>query len=400
MNEEHQKSSFRKGLIAGILMTAAIAAVVFACLGTFGKSSSLFSSSDEVLTSDTKTKLETLEALVSKYYLHDYTTADMQNGLYEGLINGLGDKYTVYYDEEETKALNEMTSGTYSGIGAVLSQDKTTGVITILTVYKDSPAEEAGIQNGDILYKVDGTEVTNRDLTDVVKDIKGEEGTDVKLTLYRDSTEVEVTAVRRSIEIQTVDYEMKDGSIGYIKVSEFEEVTLDQFKAALSDLEGQGMKGLVIDLRDNPGGNVDTVCDMLDQLLPKGLIVYTQDKNGKITNYNSAGDDTFGLPLTVLVNGNSASASEIFAGAVQDRQIGTVVGTTTYGKGVVQSIIDLQDGTSLKVTIAEYYTPNGRNIDGIGITPDVEVENDTSASADGAADAQLDKALEIIRNAM
>jgi len=399
MNEEHQKSSFRKGLLAGILMTAAIAAIVFACLGVF-RSGSLFGSSDAVLTSDTKTKLETLESLIGKYYLHDYTTADMQNGLYEGLVNGLGDKYTVYYDEEETKALNEMTSGTYSGIGAVLSQDKTTGVITILTVYKDSPAEEAGIKNGDVLYKVDGTEVTNRDLTDVVKDIKGEEGTDVNLTLYRDTAEVEVTATRRSIEIQTVDYEMKDDSIGYIKVSEFEEVTLDQFKAALSDLEGQGMKGLVVDLRDNPGGNVDTVCDMLDQLLPKGLIVYTQDKNGKIKNYNSTGDDTFGLPLTVLVNGNSASASEIFAGAVQDRGIGTVVGTTTYGKGVVQSIIDLQDGTSLKVTIAEYYTPNGRNIDGIGITPDVEAENDTSQTDGTQSDSQLDKALEIIRNAM
>ena len=196
---------------------------------------------------------------------------------------------------------------------------------------------------GDILYKVNGEDITEKSLTDVVKNIKGEEGTTVDLTLYRDGQEMTITATRRSIEIQTVSYKMMDNQIGYIKVTEFEETTLDQFKKAKEDLTAQGAAGLVIDLRDNPGGNVDTVCDMLDELLPQGLIVYTKDKDGNVKNYYSKGDDTLGMPLTVLVNENSASASEIFSGAVQDRGIGTIVGTTTYGKGVMLNAVGLQN---------------------------------------------------------
>ena len=321
--------------------------------------------------------------------------------IYKGYINGLSDPYSVYYDKEETEQLLETTSGEYSGIGAVLSQNRDTGIITILQVYDDSPAQKAGIQDNDILYKVDGEEVTGIDLTEVVSGIKGEEGTEVKLTVLRGDAkdEVEVTAVRGKVEAQTVKYEMKEDQIGYIRVTEFDSVTYDQYKEAIEDLEGQGMKGLIVDLRNNPGGNLSTVCDMLDLMLPEGLIVYTEDKDGNRSEETSDEEHQFKLPMTVLVNGNSASASEIYAGAIQDYSLGEIIGTQTYGKGVVQQIFDLKDGTCVKLTIAEYFTPKGRNINGKGITPDVEVEFEAD-EADPKADNQLEKALEVIKGKM
>jgi len=399
---DKKPKSFGKGVLTGVLVTLGVMVVAFVCVFfLWGQSLVKGVSSGGVLSSAAVTKIELLEKMVDKYYLHDYTTDDMREGMYAGLIEGLGDKYTVYYNQEETKELEETTSGSYSGIGAVFTQDKDTNIITCLSVYGGSPAEEAGMAAGDILYKVNGEDITEKSLTDVVKNIKGEEGTTVDLTLYRDGQEMTITATRRSIEIQTVSYKMMDNQIGYIKVTEFEETTLDQFKKAKEDLTAQGAAGLVIDLRDNPGGNVDTVCDMLDELLPQGLIVYTKDKDGNVKNYYSKGDDTLGMPLTVLVNENSASASEIFSGAVQDRGIGTIVGTTTYGKGVMQSVFDLKDGTAIKITTFEYFTPNGRSINGVGITPNVEVADPSAKdSADETTDTQLQKALEITKNAM
>ena len=355
--------------------------------------------SENVSEADVEEKLDQLEGLIEDYYLYeDEVDKDaLIEGIYTGYAGALGDPYTEYYDEEETKALQESTSGEFSGIGATMSQDAETGVITVVNVYKGSPAEKAGILEGDILSGVDGRSTDGQDLENVVSWIKGEQGTEVSVVVVRDGEEVEMTAVRDIIEVQTVEYEMKAGQVGYISVSEFDSVTYDQFKTALEDLKASGMEGLVIDLRSNPGGNLSTVTDMLKLLLPEGTIVSTKDKYGNTEEITCDGTHEFTKPLAVLVNQYSASASEIFCGAVQDYGTGTIVGTTTYGKGVVQQLLDLGDGTCLKMTIAEYYTPSGRSINGTGVTPDVEVEYEYNAQ-DPEADNQLDRALEIVQD--
>lgn len=353
----------------------------------------------QVLTNDTEKKLKNIRKLVEMYYLNEYEEEALETGLLEGYVSGLDDPYSAYYDEEDTKALLESVQGEYSGIGAVMSQDLQTGVITITRVYDDSPAMKAGLKDGDLLYKVEDMEVTGKDLTEIVSHIKGEKGTEVKLTVYREGVdeEIEVTAVRDEIEIETVAFEMKSEKIGYISISEFEEKTFGQFKKSVEELDSQGMKGLIVDLRNNPGGSLSAVCDISDYMLPEGLIVYTEDKNGEKTEYTSTAEESFDKPLVVLVNGHSASASEIFSGAIQDHGIGTIVGTTTYGKGVVQSVFDLKDGTCLKLTVSEYFTPNGRSIHGEGVVPDVEVLYEVD-EAHPERDNQLEKAVEILKN--
>lgn len=354
---------------------------------------------DNDVTKTTDKKIEKLQDLIDKNYIGKIKDEDLEEGIYKGFIEGLDDPYSVYYTEEETKALVEQTSGEYSGIGAVLSQDRDTGVITILQVYEDSPAEEAGLKEGDSFLKVGDTELTSKDdITEVVRLIKGEEGTKVELTVYRNKEKKEftTTAIRRKIQAKTVTTKMLEDNIGYLAISEFDSVTLDQYKEGLKSLSDQGMKKLIVDLRNNPGGNLDTVTDILDLMLPKGISVYMEDKGGNKKEFKTDEENKFDKPLVVLVNGNSASASEIYAGAIQDFKTGTIIGTTTYGKGVVQQIFDLKDGTSVKLTIAEYFTPKGRNINKKGITPDVECEyqeNEKSPEADN----QLDKAIEYIK---
>ena len=316
-------------------------------------------------------------------------------GIYSGYAAALGDPYTEYYDEEETAALMESTSGEFSGIGASMTQNTDGPGAVITTVYEDSPAAEAGLQEGDVISKVDGTDVSGMDLDSIVSLIKGEKGTEVTITVLRGGEEVEVTAVRDTIQVQTVEYNMMEDQIGYISVSEFDDVTYDQFKKALETLEGEGMEGLVIDLRNNPGGNLSTVTDMLKLLLPEGTIVSITDKNGDTEEVTCDGSNEFTKPLAVLVNQYSASASEVFSGAIQDYGIGSIVGVTTYGKGVVQQLIDLGDGTCLKVTIAEYYTPSGRSINGVGVKPDVEAEYVYDAE-NPEADNQLETAVETV----
>lgn len=354
--------------------------------------------SENISKSDVEQKLDQLNGLIESYYLYEDEIDEdvLIDGIYSGYASALGDPYTVYYDKEETKALLETTSGEFSGIGATMSKNINSGEITVVNVYEDSPADKAGLKAGDILYQVDGKDAEGQELDTVVSWIKGEKGTDVAIKVMRAGEAVETVATRDVIQVQTVRYEMKEDSIGYIMVSEFDDVTYDQFKEALDDLEAQGMQRLVIDLRGNPGGNLTTVTDMLKILLPEGTIVSTEDKYGNVEEVACDGKNEFTKPLAVLVNQYSASASEIFAGAVQDYGTGQIVGMTTYGKGVVQQLMDLNDGTYLKLTIAEYYTPSGRSINGEGVTPDVEVEYEYNAD-DPQADNQLEKAMEIVR---
>lgn len=387
------RKSFLKGALCGALAMLLVAGLVSCGLKVNNGNSDI--------TSKTEDKISELQNLIEKHYMGDVKEKNLEDGVYKGYINGLNDPYSVYYNKKETKELYESTGGEYSGIGAVMSQNTETGVITLVQIYKDSPAEKAGLKANDILYKVEGKEVTGKDLSKVVSKVKGEKGTTVELTVLRgeDAKEVTVTATRDTVQAQTIEYKMMDDKIGYIRVSEFDTVTYDQYKEALDDLEKQGMTGLVVDLRNNPGGSLSTVCDMLDLMLPKGLIVYTEDKNGKKTKMKSDEEHQFTKPLAVLVNGNSASASEIYSWAIQDYGIGKIVGTQTYGKGVVQQIFDLDDGTAVKLTIAEYFTPKGRSINGKGITPDVKVEYENNEE-NPDADNQLDKAVEEVKAQM
>lgn len=348
-------------------------------------------------------KSEELYNTIDDYYLNEIDNNKLQDGIYKGMVDSLGDQYTVYYNAEEYKQFTTSSSGTYCGIGVAVSQNASTGAITVVKTFKKGSGEKEGMLPGDIIYKVKGKKIEGLELSKVVSQIKGEEGTYVKVTVLRDGKEIEFNLERRKLEIDTVTYriEEKDGKkIGYIAVSEFDEVTASQFKNAIAELEKEGIKGLVIDLRDNPGGLLDVTCEMLDRMIKKGILVYTVDKNGKRIDEEATDNLSFDKPVAILVNGNSASASEVFSGAMKDYNVATLVGTKTFGKGIVQSIVPFGDGSAMKVTVSRYYTPNGINIHGTGIEPDVEVKLNEKAIKDGKLDRkednQLDKALDVI----
>lgn len=429
IDEEHSPKKFHVGtfllgMVAGAFLSTCVFGISYALVQSNSSSSSYSmvsykqedagdesdtdtdtSSEDEekydsVVNEDTIAKLELLEKTIDTYYIDsDSVSIDtLADGMYEGMLDSLGDVYSVYYTKEEFESLMQSTNGIYYGIGAYISTDDNTGLPVIAGVMEGSPAQEAGLMEGDICYKVDGESTESMELDEFVSKVKGEEHTTVVLTIIREgeSDYLEIEVERRKIESPTVNYEMKEGNIGYIQITEFDTVTSDQFTEALVTLKEQGMKGLIIDLRSNPGGNLDTVCEIASQLLPEGTIVYTVEKDGTRTDYNCDGANEFDLPMVVLVNGYSASASEILAGAIKDYGIGTLVGTTTFGKGIVQRIIPFSDGTAVKLTVSKYYTPSGVNIHGTGIDPDVEIEYDFEAAAEGT-DNQLEKALEIIK---
>ncbi len=409
------KNKFLPGFLSGLAGAVIIAAVALTIYGTQVKGNDndqIPGETEQKKVAAVQDKADTnklilnkinkLEALIDQYYMEDVEDEDLAEGIYKGLLKSLNDPYSCYYTADEYKALMESSSGIYCGIGANVSQNIKTGIITIVKPFLTGPAHEAGILPGDILYKVGGEEVTGLDLTEVVSRIKGEEGTKAELTVIREGVAdpIDYSITRRIIEVPTIEYEMLPDKIGYIAVSEFDEVTADQFIDAVKDLDSQGQRGLIIDIRNNPGGLLNTVVTMLDRMLPKGLIVYTEDKYGKKEEEFSDDKEKFNKPLAVLINENSASASEIFAGAIQDYKLGTIVGTTSFGKGIVQSIIPLTDGTAIKVTVSKYYTPNGKNIHGIGIKPDVEVELKDELRqkviVSKKEDNQLQKAIEIL----
>ena len=322
-------------------------------------------------------KLDDLKQLIDLYYWEDTEEETLYDGMYHGMLWSLGDPYSCYYSAEEYAALMEEIEGTYCGIGALVSQNASTKVITIVRPFVDGPAYTAGMLPGDILTKIDGEDVSAWDIDLAVKHMKGEQGTIVEVEVWRSSIGeyVDLTITRDLVEVETVTYEMLDDSIGYIYVMQFDEITTQQFATALNSLKAQGMKGLVVDIRDNGGGLLSTVCDMLDLFLEEDeLIVYTLDKYDTKEEIFAYEGSIGKMPMAILVNGYSASASEIFSGALQDYGLATIVGTQSFGKGIVQSVIPLKDGSAVKLTVSTYYTPKGRNIHGTGITPDVVVE--------------------------
>lgn len=352
----------------------------------------------DVIGKKTNAKLEEIENLIDKNFYFEDDDQAKQDGIIRGYMESLDDPYSVYYTQEEYASFMEDSEGEYVGVGVQVSQNVDTKIITVVDVF-DGPAKEAGVQADDVITKVNGEDITDQDIDTVVDKIRGEEGTEVTITVYRssDTKEHDFTMPRRKVENPTVEYKMLDYNIGYVQISSFYEVTGDQFVSAIEDLESQGMEGLIVDLRDNGGGLLDIAVNMLDYMLPAGKIVYTEDKDGNVTSeYNSTDDEQFTKPLVVLVNGYSASASEIFAGAIKDYGLGTLVGTTTYGKGIVQRMFPLDDGSAIKLTIAKYFTPNGNDIHQIGIEPDVKVELDVDAyrESEGEQDNQLQMAID------
>lgn len=400
---KRKKAGFGAGLFTGLILGAGILGAGlfvgtrvytnmtgrYMVLGPSGSMTTAYNGS--LLDQDTLDRVEELIAYMDLYYYEEYDAEDIQNAICKGTLNGLGDPYSVYYTPDEYEDLQVSTTGNYYGIGAGLNQNAKTMEVTITKVYAGTPAEEAGLKNGDRILTVNDVESASMELTNLVKLIRGEEGTTVHLVVYRDSSKetLEFDVMRRNVELPSVTGQMMGGGIGYIEISEFQSGTAGQFAEILANLQSQGMKGMVVDLRGNPGGLINSVVDILDIILPEGTVVYTEDKYGKRETYTSDAD-CLDCPIVVLINENSASASEIFAGAIKDYSYGTLVGVTSYGKGIVQSLFPLGDGAAVKVTTAKYFTPNGNNIHKIGIEPDIEVEYKYEGPEDEAYDIQYD----------
>ena len=414
------KNKFWRGVMVGVLVTALV------CLITVGASAGIYMFGRRVIDNQTQVqvqtegtpsqaqeplnfenvtkKLEQIQDIIDKKYLFEekIDTSEEEAGIYQGFLSGLNDPYAVYYTPDELTSFLDETNGSYCGIGALVSQNVQTGVSTIVRVFEGSPAEEAGILPGDALYKVDGIEVIGMDLSLLVNNyVKGEEGSQLTITVYRENSDEykDITLTRRPIDVQTVSGKMLDEEIGYISVVEFDRVTADQFKSKIEELQGEGMKRLIIDLRNNPGGEVTTVVSMADYILKDGgRILTVANKKGTEETYDAEDGHSLEIPM---VNGNSASASEVFTGAMKDYGVATIVGTKTFGKGIVQTLMPLSDGSAIKLTTDHYYTPNGNDIHGKGIEPDLEVELDEEAAQEVVIpeekDNQLQKAVEVVK---
>ena len=387
---------FIKGAVTGVLCASLALGGGYVGLQKAGRAGSTVLS-DVAVTN----KIAYLEKLIDQNYLDEVDEDSLKEGIYTGLLYGLGDPYSRYYTEEEYEEESRGTEGSYAGIGISITRN-TEGGILVVECYEGGPADLAGLQKNDVITAVNGTDVTDLTPADVSQMIREkEDGTSVLTVYHQEENEPEDISVTVSnVELPTVSYEMLEDSIGYLRITEFTMVTPQQFENAYKDLQEKGMEKLIVDLRDNPGGVLSSVCDVLRQILPEGLIVYTEDKYGEKQEMKCDGDTPIDIPLAVLVNENSASASEIFAGAVKDYGIGTIVGTTTYGKGIVQSLQKLSDGSAVKLTTARYYTPKGNDIHKVGITPDVEEKLDVSllnkTEISHEEDNQLQAAIEAV----
>ena len=407
MHKQECNKNYWMGFVAGILVTVVLScAAMLIVIGvtknnSFVKTARKSQDTQSITDQSVINKMSIVENIVRKNYWQDIDEETLEQGVYRGILDSLEDPYSVYYTAEELEKLREETQGIYYGIGAYISQNTDIGYAQISKVIKNTPAEESGLMQDDIIYKVNDEDMQGKDSNYVVSKIKGDEHTYVKITVIRENEKdpIDFDVERRKIETPTVEYTMYEDNMAYIQILEFDIVTTSQFENAYEQAKKDGMKGLIIDLRSNPGGNLSTVCEIARMILPKGLIVYTEDKYGKREEYTCDGSHQIDVPLVVLTNGHSASASEILAGAIKDYKIGKLVGTTTFGKGIVQSVLSLSDGSAVKLTVSSYFTPNGNNIHEIGIEPDVEVEFDSEQYKNGV-DNQLERGKEVLAGMM
>ena len=348
-------------------------------------------------------KLAEIQRVIDENFSGEIDKEKLKDYMYIGYVSGLEDRYSYYMNKETFEDFIKQSEGSYVGIGVSTKIDKKDNKIKIVSIFEGSNASSAGIQIGDKIIKVSGTPVDQSNYTEAVNAIRGGEDTKVKLTILRENENkiFETEVIRKNIDIPTVNGKLLENEIGYIKINEFDRVTYNQYTTAFNNLKEQGMKRLIIDLRNNPGGLLDTVVKITDSLVPKGTITYVEDKHGN-KSYEYSDENCINMPLVILVNGNSASASLVLSGAVKDFGVGKLVGEKTFGKGVVQNIFKLSDGSGIKVTIAKYYTPNGICIHGDGIQPDYEVKSnnlndDFFELPNIETDNQLQKALEVVK---
>lgn len=388
MEEKTRSYAGIKGFLMGVLATLAVFFVLFLV-----RNWDYVTGKTMIPTQvGARAKIDDIYDKIKDSYLGEVNDEDLTDYMCAGLVAGLQDKYSTYYTQEQYEKIMQSANGHYSGIGVGITRNDE-GEILIDSCFENTPAAEAGIQAGDILRQVNGTSVSGLTTTEVVALIQNtEEGSSVALVLEREGSSISVDVAVEEVESISVSGEMLDGQTGYIRISEFTGVTSQQFEDVYGKLQSQNMERLIIDLRSNPGGLVSGVCDTLRQILPEGIIVYTEDKYGSRKEQVCEGKTPIEIPLAVLVNSSSASAAEIFAGAVQDYSVGTIVGTVTYGKGIVQDTFPLSRGGAVKLTVSHYFTPKGKNIHGKGITPDVEVE----LPDDAQEDLQMEKAREIL----
>lgn len=413
------KKTWKIRIAAGMLSVCLAASLMTGCGLSSGKNSSsqnsasgtdAFSETDP----DTLKKTAEIEKIIDDRFYFKEDPEKREESYYDGIMAGLDDPYSVYYTADEYKKLQEDDGGEYEGIGATVTKNADTGQIYIVKPLRGSPAEKAGLQKNDVFVEVDGTEITtDMELEEVVKLIRGKKGTTAHLKMYREGEDDFLTfdVKRDAVQNITVDYEMLDGNIGYISIEQFIDNTASQFKEAVDTLTSQGATSLIFDLRNNPGGLLTSVIEMADYVIDDnataegagspGLLVETKDKNGKIMeSYSCSDKHSVDLPMVVLANENSASAAEIFTGCLKDYKVATVIGTTTFGKGIVQQVIPLEDGSAIKITVAKYFTPSGADIHKKGIKPDIEVElkdelkNKNLSSVDKADDNQLARAIQ------
>jgi carboxyl-terminal processing protease len=326
--------------------------------------------------------------LIQSYYVDESNSDDLYAGAIRGMVKELNDPYSEYLDSKDFEALSNMTEGHFGGVGLVMGMKDQQFIV--VSPIEDTPAYRAGIKAGDIITRVDDTDLAGMTLTDVVKLLRGADGTTVRVTYKRGDEEKETTITRSEIKIRSVYGKMEDDHIGYIRITNFNADTAKDFESELKKLEDQGMQALVLDLRDNPGGLLESGVDVARHLVPKGPIVSLKDRNGH-TEVETSDLEAVKYPLAVLVNHGTASASEIVSGAIQDTKAGRLFGTKTFGKGVVQNVFMLSPNTAVKLTIAKYYTPSGRSIHKVGIEPDevVEAKDEQGKNQLEAAEAYL-----------
>ncbi|MBO5302783.1 MAG: S41 family peptidase [Lachnospiraceae bacterium] len=409
--KKQKKGGFAKGVLTGTLGTLAVIVLVLTVfinvLGNslvIGPKVSGKEKNASVLNSEVMGKINELMGYIHLYFYDETESEKLANGLYAGLLEGLDDVYSQYYTAQEYADMQISATQNYCGIGAAMTQDRDTMQVTVSHVYEGSPAEAAGIRDGDMLVMVEDIEATSMELDELVTHIRGDEGTVVHLQIYREGETdfLDFAVTRAHIDLPTIEHKLLNGNIGYIQILDFGAPTSAQFASAVEELKQQGMEAMIIDVRDNPGGMVTAVTEILDSILPEGLTVYIQDKYGNKDEYTSDAENFMDMPMAVLINGNSASASEILAGAIRDYEYGTLIGTKTYGKGIVQTIYPLGEGDAVKLTTAKYFTPNGENIHGTGIEPDIKLEfeyqGEITDTYDEMQDNQILKALEVLES--